>query len=1092
MPNALVIVESPAKAKTIERFLGDDYVVEASVGHIADLIQPKDVKEDSRYLDTTHANNSTLKKFGILSKSDSLEDPWEPWYVQSPNSLKTIAQLRKALKKADVLYLATDEDREGEAIAWHLVEVLKPNVPVFRMVFHEITQNAILEALENTRGIDMDQVAAQETRRILDRIIGYDLSGLMRQVIGGGSTGGRVQSPTLRKIVEREKDRIRFVSANYCTMTAELNSQKQESFAAKLLTINGQRIASGKNDFTENGELKKSNNVMVFTEDHASDLSKSLKDKTLSVESIETSPYRRQPKPPFTTSTFQQEVINKLGGSSGAAMAIAQSLYQNGYITYHRTDSPGLSDQAIVASRSAIEETCGLDYLPDQSRIYTTKSDSAQEAHEAIRPAGETFRKPEDLKSDLNKDQIAVYELIWKRTIASQMTDQVGETVRVILTGETNEEQNQTVTFSASGRTITHSGFRQIYEDVSDALEEQEPDLQAILPNLSEGDQVNINQIEINNHATKAPARFTEASLVKWMEETGIGRPSTFAATIGKIQSRNYIYKDGRSLIPTIKAFVATNFLENEFENEVQYQYTADLNQKLDAIANGTTNQYRFLNDWYYLDGAWETKIDDIHGQVKVDLPRIRQECAHVVGLDQQNSQQIYARFANQKPYVQYGMDGETASIPEIVPPDQLTINKAKEFLRLAAEPDIILGWVEDKKAFDLFNQEITQMDTVLGFVPEKGIPVFLRNGSFGPYVSLGDFPKWPRQTSKEGRLMKQPHHLKIIKVACAHLIAAEDTKADIAIKTILNEPKRGVGKKSIEKLQVIATTEKISFQEALAQQTFLPDGPKKAIKKLLRSIKKWETENIDEPTGFRLRELLINSGYWKEVSRMEKAEEKIKVLEHLLANMNEFNSAKEVIDVLEERAELKNAPKPKTASLLEKMDADAISIKDAINLLSLPRTIPIEESITVTLNPEPKKGEKLFKLKKDGLITIHNGPFGPYIKAECDDESIQTRSITEDEIFTVGIQECLNHLATPKKFAKRQTKKIILKDSDGKVAVDNVSGKPIEIKTGKFGPYVTDGDTNASLQLGDSIEQMTGNRAKELLAERRAQQNMN
>ncbi|MDP6299228.1 MAG: type I DNA topoisomerase [Acidimicrobiales bacterium] len=1094
MPNALVIVESPAKAKTIERFLGDDYVVEASVGHIRDLIQPKDVKEDRRYDQAVHAENKTLKNFGILSIRESKEEPWVPWYVKSPSSQKTIAQLRKALKKADALYLATDEDREGEAIAWHLVEVLKPDVPVFRMVFHEITEKAILEALENTREIDMDQVAAQETRRMLDRIIGYDLSGLARQVIGGGATGGRVQSPTLRKIVERERDRIRFVSATYCSATAELISSKQEQFSAKLIEIDGQRIASGKNDFNENGELKKTANLgLVLDEGTAMNLQESLKNKALTVESIETSAYRRQPKAPFTTSTFQQEVINKLGGSSGAAMAIAQSLYQNGYITYHRTDSPGLSDQAIAASRSSIENVCGLDYLPDQPRTYTTKSDSAQEAHEAIRPAGEIFRNPEELKNELNKDQIAVYELIWKRTIASQMTDQVGETVRMSLIGKIDGEKPQNVKFNASGRTITHSGFRQIYDETPDNSDEQEAELESILPDISEGEQVNINEIEINNHVTKSPARFTEASLVKWMEEAGIGRPSTFAATIGKIRKRNYVYKEGRSLIPTIKAFVATNFLENEFRDEVEYQYTANLNEKLDGIADGTTNQIQFLNEWYFKEGAWETKIDDIQGQVKVDLPRIRQESAHSVGLDKETNQTIYARFANQKPYVQNGMwDGETASIPETLPPDQLSVAKAKEFLTLAAEPDTILGWADNKQASELFQDDLIEAETVLGFVDGKGIPVFLRKGSFGPYVSLGDFPKWPRQTSKEGRLMKQPHHLKIIKVACAYLKVAENNKENAAIQTILNEPKRGVGKKSIETLEGISDNEKISLYKALEQQTFLAEKPSKAVKKLLRNLKKWNSDNIEEPTGFRLRELLINTGYWKEVSRMEKAEEKIKLLENLLANMNEFQTVAEVLDVLDERTELKNAPKPKTASLLDKMEPDTISLEDAINLLNLPRVIPITEPITVTLNPAPKKGDTSFNLMKGGAISVHNGPFGPYLKADCEDGSNQTRSITEDEIFTANLEDCIKHLGTPKKFARKQSKKIILKDPDGKVSLDNVSGKPIEIKTGKFGPYVTDGVTNASLQLGDSIEQMTGERAKELLAERRAQQNTN
>lgn len=1091
MPKALVIVESPAKAKTIERFLGDDYTVEASVGHIRDLIQPKDIKNDRRYDPELHAENKTLKNFGIHAIRESTKDSWTPWYIRSPKSQKTITQLRNALKKADALYLATDEDREGEAIAWHLVEVLKPDIPVYRMVFHEITQKAILAALENTREIDMNQVSAQETRRILDRVIGYDLSGLMRQVIGGGATGGRVQSPTLRRIVERERERISFVSAAYCSATADLISGKEETLTAKLIEINGCRVASGKNDFNQSGELKKGNETIAMNEEQATELKESLKNAFLTVESIETSPHRRQPKPPFTTSTFQQEVINKLGGSSSAAMAIAQSLYQKGYITYHRTDSPGLSEQAIAASRSSIENVCGLDYLPEQPRTYTSKDMSAQEAHEAIRPSGETFRRPEELKSELNKDQMAVYELIWKRTIASQMTDETGETVRVLLHREVRGHQSEIVRFSASGRTITHSGFRQIYADAigesSDSGYEQEAELERILPNLTEGEEVRVNEIEVNSHSTNPPARFTEASLVKWMEEKRIGRPSTYAATIGKIRSREYVYKDGRSLVPTIKALVATKFLEYEFEDEVQYQYTADLNEKLDDIAEGITKPSQFLNSWYFKEGAWETKINDIQGQIKIDLPGTRQESAHLVGTDTGKDQKVFARFANQKPYVQYGTDGETASIPETLPPDQLTVTKAQEFLALAAEPDTILGWVPPEKAPELLHTQAPEK--ILGFDAVEGIPVFLRNGSFGPYVSLGEFPKWPPQTSKEGRLMKQPHHLKVIKVACAHLRAAENLNDDEAIQTILNEPKRGIGKRSIEIIEAIAEKEGISFYEALSQQTILKEKSAKAIKKLIRNLGKWQSENVNEPTGFRLRDLMIDTGYWKEVSQMEKSEEKIKILENLLATMNEFLTVGEILETLVERQELKNAPKPKTASLLDNMPPDGISIDDAINLLSLPRSIPIEETITVTLDPAPKKGDLSYELIKGEVITVHNGPFGPYIRIEGSDSGVQTRSITEGDIFTLDLGGCLDFLSTPKKFARQQSKKIILKETDGNPSLDNVSGKPIEVKTGKFGPYVTDGVTNASLQLGDSIEEMTAERAKELLSERRVQE---
>ncbi len=1099
MAKSLVIVESPAKAKTISRFLGDDYTVEASVGHIRDLIQPKDVKYDNRFSASIHIENPTLLKFGIESNSGSLSDPqlkklqqqlgtksWVPWYVESIKSQKTITQLKRALKKADALYLATDEDREGEAIAWHLVEVLQPDLPVYRMVFHEITEKAILEALQNTRAIDMNQVSAQETRRVLDRIIGYDLSGLARQVIGGGATGGRVQSPTLRKIVERERERIRFISTAYWSATAEINSNNSLSFDAKLIGINHKRVASGKNDFNENGELKRPDEVVVLSEENAARVQKQFTNEPLTITSIETSPYRRQPKPPFTTSTFQQEVINKLGGSSGAAMAIAQGLYQNGYITYHRTDSPGLSDQALNAARKEVEELCGADYLPDKPRTYVTKSDSAQEAHEAIRPAGETFRAPEELRNELNKDQLAVYELIWKRTLASQMTDETGETKRVTFEGETPELDLYHATFSSTGRTITHSGFKKIYQDVSEELADQEDG--TILPDLEEGEKVTAKIIEVHSHETKPPARYTEASLVKWMEEAGIGRPSTFAATIGKIQAREYTHKSGRALVPTVKAFVATNFSENEFKDEVQYEYTANLNQKLDLIADGTLDRDDFLNDWYFQTSGWESRIDNIQNQIKVDLPRIRHEAAHSIGHDQETKQYIFARFANQKPYVQISVDGETASLPPTLPLDELTTKKAKDLIDLASQPDTVLGWVNREKAIEI--TATTQIERILGYDPSKGLPVYLRNGSFGEYVSLGDFPKWPPMSSKEGRLMKQPHHLKVIKVACAYLQAAANPDDDDAMKIILNEPKRGIGKKSIENIESIAANEAISFKEAIAKQKLLKDKPAKAVRKLIKKLNSWETNNVDEPVGFRLRELLIDAGYWKEISRMDKAEDKIKVLENLLATLNEFSTVENILGTLSERQELKDAPKPKTASLLERMSVETITIEDAINVLSLPRELPIQETITVEIDPPPKKGEAKFKLLKDEMITVHNGPFGPYIRIDGDDCGVQTRSISEDDIFSIDLDGCLSLLATPKKFQRRQTKTIILKDNDGKPATDSVSGKPIEVKTGKFGPYVTDGTTNASLQLGDSIEQITSERAKELLADRRAQQN--
>ncbi len=1070
MPTALVIVESPAKAKTIKRYLGSDYSVEASVGHIRDIIQPKDVKNDKRYNQSSHSENNELHSFGIdISGQADPDNDWEPWYVVSGNSRKTIAKLRKALKAVDILYLATDEDREGEAIAWHLVEVLKPKIPYFRMVFHEITEKAIVAALENTREIDMNLVAAQEARRIMDRMSGFGWSGIMRQVIGGGATGGRVQSPTTRRLVERERERIRFVSADYCSLSANVLSNEEAAFTAKLIEIDGRKVVSGKSDFDESGELKKSNEVIVLREEHAGSLSDALSNETLAVRSIERSPYQRKPKPPFTTSTFQQEVINKLGGSASAAMGIAQSLYQNGFITYHRTDSTALSDQAIEAARASIETVCGAEYLPKQPRTYENKTASAQLAHEAIRPAGETFRHPDELKGDLNKDQLNVYEIIWKRTVASQMTDEKGETARMLLSGTASEDgraEPQALTFSASGRVITHAGFRHLYEETEENNEDNEDG--GVLPDLPEGENVTVEEIEVKNHSTKPPARFTESSIVKWMEEEGIGRPSTFSATIGKIRAREYIFKEGRSLVPTVKGIVGTNFLEKEFNEEVQYHYTANLEQSLDEIANGNNNRTEMLDTWWF-DGqvGLRDQISAVQDKIKLgDLPELRQQIAHHIGFDTESNQNIFARFANQKPYVQYDKDGETASVPESLPPDQLTVSKAKEYLNAAAEPDQIL--CED---------------------PETGLDVVLKQGSYGWYVSLGHFPKWPRASSPEGELMRLPHHLKPLKVASAYLRAIVDPSDDEAVLYILNSPKRGIGKRSIEHFQEVTEQKRCSLFEALQTKGILKPQSKaeSALDHLTSLVVQYQAKQEDEQPSSLVREVLHESGYWDEVRMLKDPESKIKNLELLLSALSNFDSCRDVVDVLLERERLKNAPKPKTASLLEGMDPETLTKDQALQLLSFPRLLEPDDDkqgieADSNIETEDSSEETLDVLAE---ITVHNGPYGPYLRSGDD-----TRSLADDDDpVTISYTRALELFAQPKQYRRRQSPEISLKDNEGGPCVDPVSENPIVLKEGRFGPYVTDGDTNASLQLGDSIEEMTCERAKELLAERRAQE---
>ncbi len=1066
MPKALVIVESPAKAKTIKRYLGSDYSVEASVGHIRDIIQPKNVRNDKRYDPATHENNSELRSYGIdVGGESTSENTWEPWYVVSENSKKTITQLRKALKNTELLYLATDEDREGEAIAWHLVEVLKPKIPYYRMVFHEITEKAILEALNHTREIDMDLVAAQEARRIMDRMSGFGWSSVMRQVIGGGASGGPVQSPTTRRLVERERERIRFISADYHSLTASVFSKQDEMFTTKLVEVNGRKVVSGKNDFDENGELKKSSEVVILDQEQASSLQEALKTETLTVSSIERSPYQRKPKPPFTTSTFQQEVINKLGGSASAAMGIAQSLYQNGFITYHRTDSTALSDQAVEAARVSIQTVCGIEYLPEKPRTYENKTASAQLAHEAIRPAGEVFRHPDELKGDLNKDQLRVYEIIWKRTIASQMTDERGETARMLLRGIVSLENNsepQAVTFSASGRVITHQGFRYIYEETTES--DEEPEGEGVLPDLPEGQEVTISQIEVKNHSTKPPARFTESSIVKWMEEEGIGRPSTFSATIGKIRAREYAYKEGRSLVPTVKGIVGTNFLELEFNDEVQYHNRANLEQSLDQIANGNEQRTEMLNRWWFeKEIGFNDKLVEVEEKINLgELAKLREEIAHHVGLDPESNQNIYARFANQKPYVQYEIDGETASVPENLPPDQLTVSKAKEYLNAAAEPDQVL--CED---------------------PETGLDVVLRQGSYGWYVSLGHFPKWPRASTPEGELMRLPHHLKPLKVAAAYLRTIVDPTDNEAILYMLNTPKRGIGKRSIEQFQEIAKDNQLSLFEAFQSGHVLKSGSNQesALEQLIHLIKGYQKKQESEKPASLVRDLLHESGYWDELLTLKDPETKIKNIELFLSALSKFDSCQIVVDVLIERERLKNTPRPKTASLLEGMDPETLTKEEALQLLSLPKVLePDDDSQNTPANPNEENEKSEEEISE---ITVHNGPYGPYLRF-----GDETRSLPDDDDpFTITYGRAREILSQPKQFRRRQSKEISLKNDDGTTCTDPVSEKPILLKEGRFGPYVTDGETNASLQLGDTVEQMNGERAKELLAEKRAQQ---
>ena len=1017
---ALVIVASPAKAKTIEKYLGDGYIVDSSVGHIRDLISPKDVPEDKK------------ERFGKLGID--VYNNFEPLYEISPNSKKQVSQLKKALKKVDELFLATDEDREGEAIAWHLLEVLKPSVPVKRMVFNEITKEAITEALNNTRDLGKDLVEAQEARRILDRIYGFELSNITRTKVGGGASAGRVQSPATRLVIERERERMKFQTADYWGLKVDAITDTNETFSARLIEIDDLRVATGK-DFNEKGKWD-SDSVSVLDEDSANSLSSSLKQNSLKVTSVEPKPYRRRPASPFTTSTFQQEAGRKLRFSANRAMGIAQSLYQNGHITYMRTDSTTLSDSALSAARKTIETSYGSVYLPDEARLYKNKTRNAQEAHEAIRPAGENFKSPDDLSKELSKDEYLIYEMIWKRTIASQMTDATGETVSVKLEGSIIEEksnQEKSLTFSLSGTVINHQGFRQVYiEDVDDNETDDDGSSgeDQVLPEVKIGQTVSVVDSTPEGHATKPPARYTEASLVKRLEEEGIGRPSTYAAILGRIIQREYAWKKGTALIPTVKGFAVTQLLEAHFPKLVDYKFTAEMEVALDDISNGMWEKNAYLQAFYFdgIDGDIGLHTKVVEREDEIDP---RAVCGVPLGKTA-DGEAVFARYAR-SPYVECRED--TAGVPEDLPLDQLTVDKALEYIN--APPD-----------------------RELGIDPETGLPVVAKQGRFGAYVSLGRFPQWPKASSREGKLFRLPHHLKITKVAVAYLKLSTSLENDDAVLRVLNSPKRGIGKSSIDKAKTFAESNGISLFEALEQveKLEIKGAALKGIKGFTDFCSSLSSFDYPTPADL-LNQIFESSAYKKEILSSKNSDSQMKVLEELSEVLKEFENTEQVITEVERFEELKQQPKPKTSSLFDTMTLERITFEDALQLLSLPRTVGVD----------PDDSEE---------ITVHNGPYGPYLK-----KGTETRNIaTEEELLTISLEQCLELLAQPKKFGRRATKPPLKE-----LGLDPVSEKPILLKEGQWGPYVTDGKTNASLQLGDSVEEITDERAVELLAERRA-----
>ena len=861
----LVIVESPAKARKIGGFLGDDYVVEASVGHIRDLPQrAADIPKE-------------YKKIAWAKEGVNIEEGFEPLYVINPDKRAKVSELKALMKDADELILATDEDREGEAIAWHLIEVLRPKIPIRRMVFHEITKEAIQKAANETRDLDYKLVDAQETRRVLDRLYGYRLSPVLWKKVMPRISAGRVQSVATRLIVERERERMAFISSKWWDLTA----QCEAGFNARLLSLDGKRVAAT-NDFDANGGLKEKSvaNILLLDEGAANELVQNLSGKALTVKSTEESPRTERPKAPFTTSTMQQDAGSRLGWGAQLTMRVAQRLYENGYITYMRTDSVTLSQSAIESARASAKSLYGAEYIPATPRVYEGKSKNAQEAHEAIRPAGETFRTPGELAPELSRDEFSLYDLIWKRTIASQMSDAKKMQMRVDFDVET--KTGGAAIFRANGSVVTFPGFLAAYEEI---VEDKSGDDEASesdkrLPAMVVGDSIKVSNYICEGHETKPPARYTEPTLVKKLEELGIGRPSTFASIMSTIQDRGYVSKRGRALVPTFLAFSVTGLLEQHFGKLVDYEFTASMEEDLDRIANGEEDRVTWLTKFFF-----GTEGNPGLEALAADLGAIDAQQINTMKM----GEDIEIRVGRFGAYIQKGIgdDRKFANIPETMAPDELTL----------------------QVAIDLLAQPSGERE--LGIHPETNLPLIAKSGRFGPYI----------------------------------------------------------------------------------------------------------TEVFPEP------ELVVD----KKTGELKKPRKK------------------------------KDAPKPKTASLLSTMTLDTITIDDALKLMSLPRTLGNYEDVP---------------------ITVQNGRYGPYMTHGTDSRTLTA----EEQLFDITLDEAIELYKQPK-VRRRGVAKPPLKD----LGIDPASQKQVLVKDGRFGIYITDGETNATLRRGDTVEFLTLERGLELLAGRRA-----
>ncbi|MET0931711.1 MAG: type I DNA topoisomerase [Aeromicrobium sp.] len=854
----LVIVESPNKVRSIAAYLGDGYVVDASVGHIRDL--PRGADEVPAKF-----KGETWARLGV-----NIDSAFEPIYVVSADKKSQMTKLKKLLKDADELVLATDEDREGEAIAWHLFDELKPTVPVKRIVFNEITKDAIQYAIAHPRDIDMDLVDAQEARRILDRLYGYEVSPVLWKKVMSGLSAGRVQSVATRLVVERERERMAFRVASYWDLEATFDAGEgydPQQFPSKLFSLDGKRIASG-SSFDQQGALT-SDKVAHLDEAQAGALTAALADQAFTVRSVDEKPYTRRPYAPFRTTTMQQEASRKFGFGAARTMQVAQRLYEGGHITYMRTDSTTLSQTALNGARAQVLELYGKEYLPEKPRTYASKVKNAQEAHEAIRPAGESFKTPKE--TGLSGDELRLYELIWKRTIASQMNDARGNSVsiRIGTTATTGED----VVFGSSGRTITFYGFLKAYVESNDDSDAEGDDQQTKLPNLSEGQTVTAAELGKAGHETKPPSRFTEASLISELETREIGRPSTYASIVGTIQNRGYVYKKGNALVPAWIAFSVIRLLEQHFPRLIDYNFTAELEDVLDEVANGREERLNVLTGFWTGTGEGNTGLK----RLIENLPDIDARGLATFPL----GEEIALRVGRYGPYVEgppFTEDEEgkqvptRANVPDDLPPDELTLDRAKELL---ATP--------------------SGMEKELGNHPETGLAITAKNGRFGPYVT-----------------------------------------------------------------------------EAL------PETAKKA-------------------------------------------------------------------------------DKPRTASLFKDMDLDTITLEQAVQLLTLPRVVYVEDDVEVT---------------------AQNGRYGPYLKKGTDSRSLER----EEQLLTITEEEVRAIYAQPKTYGRKAAAAPLKELGD-----DPVSGSPVVAKDGRFGMYVTDGEYNATLRKDDSLETLTPERAFELLAERRA-----